>query len=159
MIQFLQRRAEALTKHDILKSNGTYNIGSDSVVASDFQHGIFFDPHDLVQVKYEMLRSVAKKELSVSEASAKYGLSRQSYYSNKAAFDKEGIAALMPKKTGPKTNFKLNQEGRQFIDRYLVEHPNANTHSIKVALEENTGIAVHDRTVNRYISKTRRGSR
>ena len=104
-----------MSKIDILKENGTFNADSNSVKADDFLHGIFFDPNDLVQVKYEMLRSVEKKESSISEAAEKYGLSRQTYYVNKAAIESGGLAALIPKKTGPKDGYKLKDEGRRFI--------------------------------------------
>ena len=148
-----------MSKIDVLKENGTYNADSGSVKADDFLHGIFFDPNDLVQVKYEMLRSVEKKECSVSEASEKYGLSRQTYYVNRSAIEDGGLAALMPKKTGPKAGFKLKDEGRRFIDGYLSEHPGASPHEINAEMAANTGITVHDRTVARYLSKKRQGSR
>ena len=148
-----------MSKADVLKENGTYNADSASVKADEFLHGIFFDPDDLVQVKYEMLRSVEKKESSISEASEKYGLSRQTYYVNKSALEKGGLAALIPKKTGPKEGFKLKDEGRRFIDKYLSEHPGATPHEINAAMAAGMGITVHDRTVSRYLSKKRQGSR
>ena len=148
-----------MSKIDVLKENGTYNADSASVKAEDFLHGIFFDPNDLVQVKYEMLRSVEKKESSVSEASEKYGLSRQTYYISRSAFENGGLAALLPKKTGPKDGFKLKDEGRKFIDKYLCEHPAATPHEINMAMAAGTGITVHDRTIARYLSKKRQGSR
>ena len=148
-----------MSKIDILKENGTFNTDSNSVMADDFQRGIFFDPNDLVQVKYEMLRSVEKREFSISEAAEKYGLSRQTYYINKSAIDNGGLAALVPKKTGPKGGYKLKDEGRRFIDDYISEHPGASPHEINIAMAAGTGIAVHDRTVTRYLSKKRQGSR
>ena len=148
-----------MSKIDILKENGTFNADSNSVKADDFLHGIFFDPNDLVQVKYEMLRSVEKKESSISEAAEKYGLSRQTYYVNKAAIESGGLAALIPKKTGPKDGYKLKDEGRRFIDDYISKHPGASPHEINVAMAVATGITVHDRTVTRYLSKKRQGSR
>lgn len=146
-------------KTEILKGNGTYNKDSGSVTAAEFQTGIFFDPDDIVQVKYEMLRSVARNEMTVSQAADKYGFSRQGFYINKAAFDAGGIAALVPKKTGPKNPHKLTEEGKRFIDAYTEAHPGANARRINVAMAEATGISVHDRTVGRYLSKKRMGSR
>lgn len=146
-------------KNDVLKKNGTYNKDSDSVIAKEFRGGIFFDPNDLVQVKYEMLRSVAKNETSVSEASKKYGLSRQSYYINKTAVNAGGIAALIPQKPGPRKAYKLTDKGCEFIDSYISEYPDANAHQANRALYEATGISVHDRTVMRYLSKKSLSSR
>lgn len=154
------RRDNAMSeKTEILKRNGTYNKDSGSVTAAEFQTGIFFDPSDIVQVKYEMLRSVARSELTVSQAADRYGFSRQGFYINKAAFDMGGIAALLPKKTGPKNPHKLTDEGKRFIDAYIAAHPDANSRRINEAMAEATGISVHDRTVGRYLSKKRTGSR
>lgn len=154
------RRDDAMPeKTEILKGNGTYNKDSGSVTAAEFQTGIFFDPDDIVQVKYEMLRSVARSEMTVSQAADRYGFSRQGFYINKAAFDAGGIAALVPKKTGPKNPHKLTDEGKRFIDAYTAAHPDANSRRINEAMAEATGISVHDRTVGRYLSKKRTGSR
>ena len=146
-------------KTDILKKNGTYNKNHDSVKAADFQQGIFFDAEDLAQVKYEMLRSVAKGEYNVLEASARYGFSRQSYYSIKDGVDREGLSALIPKKTGPRQSYKLTENGQSFIDQYVETHPSAKSSEINEALKNETGICVHNRTVDRYISKKSQGSR
>jgi transposase len=146
-------------KGDILRKNGTYNKNHDSVKAGDFQQGIFFDAEDLAQVKYEMLRSVAKGENSILEASSMYGFSRQSYYIIKNSVDKEGLSALIPKKTGPKESYKLKKEGQVFIDQYTRSHPDANSNEVNRALREATGISVHNRTVDRYMAKKYQGSR
>ena len=141
------------TKSDILKQNGSFNENSESVKAEEFQKGVFFDPEDLIQVKYEMLRSVANKECTVKEASYKYGLSRQTYYLTKDAFDESGFSALFRKKTGPRGASKLNEEGQKFIEQYLVEHPDASGSEINRALAADLNIDVNVRTVERYLSK------
>ncbi len=147
------------SKEDTLKKNGTYNRNHDSVKAADFQHSVFFDPKDLAQVKYEMLRSVAKGETSILEASSRYGFSRQSYYSIKDSVDKEGLSALIPKKTGPRHSYKLTEKGQSFIDHYVSDHPDARSGEVNKALQKETGISVHNRTVDRYMAKKSHGSR
>ena len=66
-----------------------------------------------------MLRSVAKGENS---ASWKHPLSMGSQGRAttliKDSVDKEGLSALIPKKTGPKESYKLKQEGQAFGDQY-----------------------------------------
>lgn len=146
-------------KEEFLKNNGTFNKASDAVTAEDFKNGIFFDPRDLVQVKYEMLRSVANNENSVSEASKKYGLSRQSYYVSKASMEAAGIAGLLPKKTGPRKAYKLTDKAMRFIDSYKADHPEAKAKEINRAMCNETGVSVHDRTVERYLSKKSLSSR
>ena len=64
----------------------------------------FFDPSDIAQVKYEMLRCVANGQ-SVAEAIRAFGFSSQhSFYKARAAFKRRGLAGLVPIKRGPKKN-------------------------------------------------------
>lgn len=146
-------------KNDVLKENGTYNLNYAGVTAPHFHKGIFFDPHDLIQVKYEMLRSVETGGCTVTQASQQYGLSRESFYNTRSAYETGGLQALVPKKTGPKGAYKLTEKGRDFIDHYQAEHPGASALEINNRMKENTGIRVHKRTVERYLSKKHMGSR
>lgn len=59
-----------------------------------------FDPRDLVQVKYEMLRRVSAEGHSVVQSAKAFGLSRPSFYQAQAALQREGLAGLLAKKRG-----------------------------------------------------------
>ena len=148
-----------MSKTDILKENGTYNKKYEQVTAPCFQSGIFFDSRDLVQVKYELLRSIGSGEYTVTQASELFGMSRETIYKSKAAYDAGGIQALIPKKTGPKGAHKLTSQGQDFIDSYVAEHPSASAAETNAKMKEKVGISVHNRTVERYLSKKRQGSR
>ena len=84
-----------------LLEEGTLNPSPGKVRDPKFQENEFFDPRDLVQVKYEMLRRVSVEKSSVTEATEDYGVSRPTYYQTKASFDKGGLAGLVPRKRGP----------------------------------------------------------
>ena len=146
-------------KAEILKENGTYNSRYEKVTAPCFRSGVFFDSRDLVQVKYELLRSISSGECTVTRASELFGISRESIYKNKAAYEAGGIQALIPKKTGPKGASKLTKQGQDFIDSYILEHPSASASEANAKMREKVGISVHNRTVERYLSKKRQGSR
>ena len=148
-----------MSKTDILKENGTYNRMHANVTAPCFQSGEFFDSRDLVQVKYELLRSISSGECNVTQASKLFGMSREAIYKNKAAYETGGIQALIPKKTGPKSAHKLTEKGRRFIDSYIADHPTASAAEANARMREKTGISVHTRTIERYLSKKRQGSR
>ena len=70
-----------------LLEEGTFNPSPQKVRDPKFQENEFFDPRDLVQVKYEMLRRVSVEKVSVAEAAGEYGVSRPTYYLTKASFD------------------------------------------------------------------------
>lgn len=148
-----------MNKATIMKENGTFNRHYKKISVPYFQQGIFFDSRDIVQVKYEMLRSVESGEVTVTEAARQFGLSREAFYKNKAAYERGGIQALIPQKTGPKQAHKLLPEGTMFIDNYVSEHPNARAAEINARLKEKLGISVNKRTIERYLSKKRLGSR
>ena len=83
------------TKTDVLIEEGTFNPTPEKVRDPKFRGSEFFDPHDAVQVKYEMLRRVSIDKVSVTEASDEYGVSRPTYYQAKVNFDMAGIAGLV----------------------------------------------------------------
>ena len=60
-----------------------------------FRDSAFFDPNDLVQVKYEMLRSIQQEERSVVEAAQASGLSRPAFYVTQELFQREGLPGLL----------------------------------------------------------------
>jgi hypothetical protein len=65
------------SKMDTLIDEGTFNPNPEKVRDPKFRGSEFFDPHDAVQVKYEMLRRVSIDNVSVTDASDEYGVSRQ----------------------------------------------------------------------------------
>ncbi len=85
-----------------------------------FRGSEFFDPHDAVQVKYEMLRRVSIDNVSVTDASDEYGVSRPTYYQAKANFDTTGIAGLVPAKPGPRGPHKVDDKVLAFLQARLV---------------------------------------
>ena len=89
------------SKAEALAEDGTYNPAPDKVGDPKVQEGVFFDPRDVVQVKYEMLRRVSVEKTSITEVSDQYGVSRPTFYQAKADFDEAGIAGLVPHKRGP----------------------------------------------------------
>jgi hypothetical protein len=68
----------------------------------------FFDPRDLVQVRYEMLRRVRDEGQSVTETASAFGVSRQGFYASASAFAQEGLPGLVPERPGPRRAHKLS---------------------------------------------------
>jgi hypothetical protein len=62
-------------KTESLRKYGALNPNPQKVVEEKFSDSVleFFDPRDLVQVKYEMLRAVDKEGRSVKQASEAFG--------------------------------------------------------------------------------------
>ena len=95
-----KRRAE--DKFQNLSEKGTLNENAKVVTDELFAENGFFDPSDIVQVKYEMLRRVASGE-SVADAIRAFGFtSYHSFYKALAAFKQRGLAGLVPDRRGPR---------------------------------------------------------
>jgi transposase len=141
-----------MIKKEILQKNGTYNKNHEKVKDARFFGDRFFDPMDIVQVKYEMLKDVMKGR-PVSDAAGDFGFSRTAYYSIKEAFDKQGISGLIPEKPGPKTPHKLTHECQKQIDDYIAMKPEASSSEIAAVISRNNAISISKRTIERYRAK------
>lgn len=140
-------------KQDILQANGTFNKHYHTVKKIKFLEDDFYDPMDIIQVKYEMLRDAGDKGRSITEIAKDFGFSRAAYYVIKEAFEQQGMTALFPQKTGPKQPRKLTAELQIFIDEYRKLHPNAKILKIADAIFDEKGISISRRTIERYINK------
>ena len=105
-----KRSARVARRVQALKARGALHSHPQDVTEPLFRDSAFFDPHDVVQVKYEMLRRVRTETTSVSDAAADFGFSRPAFYHARAAFTREGLPGLLPRKRGPKQAHKLTDE-------------------------------------------------
>ena len=103
------------SKASALAEDGALNPAPEKVGDPKFQEDGFFDPRDIVQVKYEMLRRVSVDKASVTEASDEYGVSRPTFYQARADFEGAGLAGLVPRKRGPRGPHKLQGEVLAFL--------------------------------------------
>jgi transposase len=117
----------------------------------------FFDPHDLVQVKYEMLRAVREEGVRVSEAAAAFGFSRPSFYAAKAAFDARGLPGLLPARPGPRRAHKLSAAVLGELEAALAETPALTSNDLARLAGERFGLSVHPRSVERALARRRKG--
>ena len=140
-------------KKEILLANGTYNKNHEKVKNENFLTGAFYDPIDIIQVKYEMLKDAAEGSRGIAQVADEFGFSRASFYNIKDAFDKQGLSAFVPEKTGPKRPHKLTESHKDYIDRYISEKPKVSSNEITKSLKKDKGIDISKRTVERYRSK------
>lgn len=113
--------------------------------------GEFFDPRDLVQVKYEMLRCVHQDGVSVSQAASDFGFSRPSFYQAQKDLATYGLPGLVPKKTGPQHPHKLTKEVMAAINGWIAEDPGLRSQELAGRLHERLGIKVHPRSIERNL--------
>src|SRR6266550_9647908 len=80
-----------------VETDGALNPRPDSVSDTLFQENPFFDPKDLLQVRYEMLRRHSVERVSIVDVATKFGVSRPTVYQAQAAFQQAGLSGLLPK--------------------------------------------------------------
>jgi transposase len=116
----------------------------------------FFDPRDLVQVKYEMLRRVQSEGQAVSQSAAHFGFSRPSFYQAQTAFEQGGLPALMPQKRGPKKAHKLTAEVLAFVRQAQQEDPSVRPAAVASLVKDRYGITVHPRSIERALTRSQK---
>jgi len=117
-----------------------------------FRDSAFFDPNDLVQVKYEMLRSVQTEGRAVVEAAQVFGFSRPVFYVTQALFQKEGLPGLVPRKRGPKRPHKLNDEAMAVLVEAIQDAGRVlKGEELAALLQLRCGLDVHPRSILRRL--------
>ncbi len=144
-------------KSNVLHEEGTLNPRPEGVSDPKFSPGDFFDPRDLVQVKYEMLRRVRTDAVPVTQAVTEFGFSRPTYYDAKSLFEQEGIAGLVPKKRGPRGPHKLRGEVMAFLREQTVPNQPIQARQLAAQIQERFGIDVHPRSIERALRKKKPG--
>lgn len=145
------------TKADFLSDNRTFHVGHRDVVAPLFQENDFFDPRDLLQVKYEMLRQVRVDKVSVSAASASFALSRACYYEALGRWQQHGILALLPNRPGPRDPHKLTPAVMAAMHSYIANHERWDGADLVEYLWIELGVRVHQRTLEKALRGSKGG--
>jgi len=139
------------TKRSFLRQQGTLNPRPKAVEHESFRGSEFFDPEDLLQVKYEMLRQVDVDKQPVSQAAKTFGFSRPSFYQAQAAFQEAGLAGLLPQKRGPRSGHKLTPELMQFVAQLRLDDPSISSTQIAERIAQRFGFSVHPRSIDRQL--------
>ena len=138
-------------KDRALREGGTLHSGAHRVRDPLFQQNDFFDPRDLVQVRYEMLRRVRAEGVPVTEAVAHFGVSRPTYYQALAVFTQGGLAGLVPRKRGPKSGHKLTVEVTEWIAARRDREPSLKAAALTGLVAKRFGVRVHPRSLERAL--------
>ena len=141
----------APVKVQALRQSGTLNPRAGTIRDRLFLEEGFFDPQDLTQVKYEMLRRVEKEDVSISSISATFGFSRPAFYKARRDFIREGLVGLIPRRRGPKEGHKITREIVSFAERTRSQEPSIGTPELVRRIQKEFAVLVHRRTVERAL--------
>jgi transposase len=148
------------SKSRALREHGTLHPKPDRVHDPVFQDSEFFDPRDLMLVKYEMLRRVRVEHRPVNEVAQAFGFSRVAFYQAMAAFQREGLPGLLPRRRGPKGATKLTDTVLEFIDQQRAADSSLRAPELARIIRKHLGLSVHPRSIERALARrAKRGRR
>lgn len=140
----------------VLADAGLLNPHPETVTDSLFhEHPEFFDPHDLVQVRYETLRAHLMDGEKVEALRARYGVGRQTFYNLLEKFTTGGSAGLLPGKRGPRNAWKLGPDIRTYVLKELERDPQMSGATLASSIQANFKLIVHKRTVEKLLVELR----
>lgn len=148
------------TKRQSLQETGTFHARSGQVTNPLFQQSDFFDPEDLLQLKYETLRALKVDGYSIARAAGEFGLSRPTIYQAQSQFQEQGLPGLLPRKRGPKNPHKLSREVCDHLEQLVAAHPELVAGELARRLRQRFKVKLHPRTIEKALkSKAKRGRR
>ena len=148
----VKKTKKDIEKFNSLKASGTLYPQAKDVRDECFIDNDFFDAQDLVQVKYEMLRRVAKEGWTVSRAADAFGFSRPSYYETHGGFLTEGLQGLLPKRRGPKEPHKMSEAILEFVVGLCELDEKIDSTELAKRVLKKFDISVHPRSIGRAIA-------
>ena len=119
-----------------------------------FRSADFFDPRDLVQVRYEMLRRHRIDGKAVSDVAHSFGVSRQAFYVTDASFRNRGLPGLLPRRRGPRRAHKCTDEILDFVDQWRQTADGKET--IVEAVRLRFGVAINPRSIERALKRRKK---
>jgi len=143
-------------KIQALRRSGTLHPRAGKVQDRLFLEESFFDPQDLTQVKYEMLRRVQKDKMPISTVAASFGVSRPAFYKAQQDFAREGLAGLIARRRGPKKGHKVTAEVLVFVEQIRAKEPSVTTPELLRRIQKKFSLQVHRRTVERALASAKK---
>ncbi len=140
-----------------LEKEGCLNPNASKIKADIFNdENEFFEKTDIVQARYEMLRSVDKDGASINSASGMYGVSRISFYKTRKAFENKGLLGLLPQKKGPKKPSKLTPAVMDFLKSERKTDPKVKSDKLAEKILKEFGCSVHPRTIEKALASSKK---
>jgi transposase len=144
------------SKRESLRRQGVLNPRPQEVTDPLFHRSEFFDPRDLVQVKYEMLRRVHVEGSPITAVVRAFGFSRPVFYQAQALYHRGGLPGLIPQRPGPRHAHKLSDPIVDFLLQHQLRDPVLRAPTLSDLLREQFDLAVHPRSIERALERRRK---
>lgn len=145
-------------KSDVLQKQGCLNRRAEQVKSALFQQSDFFDPRDLLQVKYEMLRQALVERQPIVHVAHQFGFSRPSFYQALINFKQNGLLGLIRNKPGPRRAHKLSEPVVKFIQEQKAQDAKVTLDKLVQQIKDKFGLLVHKRSIQRAVTRQKKKS-
>ena len=142
------------TKTQRLQQSGTLNPSPEKVGDPLFADSEFFDPRDLLQVRYEMVRR--SEEASLRETAERFGASVPTCVRANRAFREGGLQALIPLPRGPRGAHKITPEILAFVEECRARHGSVGSRKLVPLIAERFGVTVHPRGLEKARARAKK---
>jgi transposase len=143
-------------KGESLRQQGVLNPRPQKVADPLFQGSEFFDPRDLVQVRYEMLRRARVEGSPVTEVAQAFGVSRPVFYQAQVLYHRGGLPGLIPHRPGPRHAHKLSDPVVDFLFQQQLRDPAIRPQVLAELLRQQFDLTVHPRSIERALERRRK---
>lgn len=152
----MSTRRDPGEKQARLRKSGTLNRTPDRVRDPMFAVGDFFDPDDLLQVRYEMVRLVRVRGTTLAEAARRFGVSVSTCVRMTRAFREGGMAGLIPERPGPRGPHKITPEILEFVRHYREEYGRIGSRRLVPIIESEFGVRMHPRGLEKALERAQK---
>jgi transposase len=146
-------------KSEALRRQGVLHRRPQDVIDPLFHTSVFFDARDLVQVKYELLRCVQVEGLAVATATTLFGFSRSAFYQAQLAYQRSGLAGLIPRHHGPRHAHKLSDKVIDFVLQHQAGDPALSLATLCQLVQEAFHVSIHPRSLQRALTRRQKRGR
>lgn len=144
---------DALSKRQRLRQQGTLNAHPERVCADLFRDRSFFDPDDLLQVRYEAVRAARQGRSSRAETAREHGLSRHTLHRLERRFGEQGLAGLVPRKRGPRGPHKISDEILRFVEEQRAARGRLGSTVLAREIEARFGVSIHRVSLDQALAR------
>jgi hypothetical protein len=142
-------------KVEALRSQRSLNPRPDAVVDDEFASSEFFDPRDLVQVKYEMVRRVQLEGAPVASHGQGVRVLAAVVVRGRPGGGGRGVGGAGAGASRSAAGPQADREVVAFVEAQLAADTSLRPRELVEAIEDRFGITVHPRSIERALARAR----
>lgn len=146
------------SKRNRLRRTGTLNPRPERVLSERFRNSPFYDPDDLLQVRYEAVREAQQGRSTRAETARSHGFSRHTLHRLERLVRDQGLAGLIPRKRGPRGPHKITAEILRFVDRQRAERGPLGSTVLVREIQQRFGVAIHRVSLDQALRRRKKKS-